>query len=492
MNRKTAIMGAALSGAFVFLAFSHAVPYVVWIALVPLFIAIDGATNRFLPGLVAGAMFAVFAFAWMIPGAKAFTGAAMGYGISIFVVCVATFSLGCAVLLALTPPVLIAPVWILAETLLQWAAAKMPWFLFHLGNALATELIAVQPMSVIGVTGAGFVVILVNYLTAQAFLRRSWRWASSALALPGSYLLGGWLLLPPEQAQGPAFRLAIVAENIPPEIPWDSTNGNARVQQLLRREDSCVAANPDMILWSESAIPWTYSPDDDLVKEVLAHSASRPAAGERPVAVGQGLAGERPITQILGMNTAVSAGVVRNSAYCLLPDGKIAGRYDKYDPLLFIELPALGWQFPFFSADGFSVEPGDSDAPLMTPYGKAGVLICNESALPGAAAARVKQGAQFLLNISNDGWFRDTWLAGQHFYNARLRAVETRKDLVINSNNGQSGCIHASGRIDTAEFLFTIHPNEVISPAVRYPMIPVVGCILFALIIIINQKTRSL
>jgi apolipoprotein N-acyltransferase len=483
MNRSTTI-GAALSGLGVYLAVSHTAPILIWIALVPLFLGCERRPplNRplngrvgFLPGLVAGATLSVFAFAWMIPGSHAFTGATMGYGIVIFLLCTAIFSFGCALLLWRTPPVLVAPVWILAEIVLQWAAEKMPWFLFHIGNALATDLCAIQPVSVIGVTGAGFVVIVVNELVAHAILHRSWRYALAPIILIGCYFAWGWWLLPPAEDKGPSFSMAIVAENIPPEIPWDPTNGNLRVQQLLLQEDRCVATSPQMVLWTESAIPWTYSPDDDLVKEILHHSASR------------------AITHVLGMNTAVSTGVVRNSAYCLLPDGTVAGRYDKKAPLLFIEEPALGWQFPFFSSDGYSVEPGDNDQPLITPYGKAGVLICNESALPDAATARVRQGARFLLNMSNDGWFRDTWLVAQHFYNARVRAVETRKDMVVNSDNGRSGCIHASGRIDTTGLIFTIHPNDILPVAVRYPLIPVYGCLLFALcIIIINQKTKSL
>jgi apolipoprotein N-acyltransferase len=212
-------------------------------------------------------------------------------------------------------------------------------------------------------------------------------------------------------------------------------------------------------------------------------------------------------------NTTLTRDVVRNSAYCLLPDGKLAGRYDKRKPLLFIEQPGPGsWLMPFSSSGGYSVEPGDSDAPLITPYGKAGVLICNESALPGAAASRVRQGAQFLVNMSNDGWFRDTWLVSQHFYNARLRAVETRKDMAVNSNNGWSGCIYASGRIDrtapidrttptdrttpidpanrtdTAGTIFTIHPNDDRPIAVRYPLLPAYICLFFLLITILKTK----
>jgi apolipoprotein N-acyltransferase len=471
-----------LSGLCVYHAVLQTVPFLVWIALVPLFLVLGGQSRSadrysgFLPGLIAGATFSVFAFAWMISGAQTFTGTSVGYGIAIFLLCVVVFSLSCALLLWRTPLVLIAPVWVLAETAVQWGAEKMPWFLFHLGYAFAGDLYAIQPISVIGVTGAGFVVIEVNYLIALAILRRSWKYALAPLLLTGCYMLWGWWLLPsPEKDQGSSFSLAMVTENIPPEIPWDSTNGNRRVQQLLQQEDICIAAHPRMILWSESAIPWTWSPDDDLVKELLSHSR------------------QRSITHVLGMNTAVSAGVVRNSAYCLLPDGKVAGRYDKKYALLFIEQPWLGLQFPFLSSDGYSVEPGDNDLPLTTPEGKAGVLICNESALPGAAARRVRQGATFLLNMSNDGWFRDTWLVKQHFYNARLRAVETRKDIAVNSNNGWSGCIDASGRIDTTGILFTIHPNDRLTAAVRYPLIPVYICVLFVLsIIIINKKPSIL
>jgi apolipoprotein N-acyltransferase len=292
-------------------------------------------------------------------------------------------------------------------------------------------------------------------------------------------MVWGWLLLVVFErsvnsaAQQPAFKLAILQQHIPPEIQWDQANGNALVQRLLQQERGCVAQDPNMILWSESAIPWTYSPNDDLVQELIHHSASA------------------NISHILGMNTAVRDDVVGNSAYCLLPDGKLAGRYDKVRPLLFIEQPWHGLSLPFFSANGYSVLPGKNNLPLPTPFGKAGILICNESALPEAAASTVMQGAQFLLNLSNDGWFRNTYLVSSHFYNARLRAVETRKDLAINSNNGQCGLVSASGRITTTD-LVTIRPNATQTIAVRYPALPVIIClILLFTTIIIHQKTKS-
>jgi apolipoprotein N-acyltransferase len=116
-------------------------------------------------------------------------------------------------------------------------------------------------------------------------------------------------------------------------------------------------------------------------------------------------------------------------------------------------------------------------------------LICNESTLPDAAAATVSHGAQWLFNLSNDGWFRDNYLVQLHFSNVRLRAVETRKDIAINSNNGTSGLVSASGRIDLSD-LVTIHPNGVLTIAVKYPNWPIYVCLIVSLTILIINKTK--
>ena len=484
MNRLTPIVGAIASGLCLFVAVQHTVFLLVWLAFVPVFISLFKRVtlSPFLAGLFIGATLACCAFAWMIPGIQSFTGLSAGYGIFLFLICVLLFSIGCAAVLWLAfripHPLYIAAVLTLAEMVLQWAASGLPWFLFHTGNAVSANLYAIQPATVIGVPGISFIIIWVNGLIAKAIANGHFR----KLWLPGALIAGylGWgllLLILFERSiyntdKQLSFSVSILQQNVPPEVQWDQNNGNALVQQLLQQERQCIAQKPDIILWSESAIPWTYSPNDELIQELLHNSNAA------------------NISHILGMNTTITNEVVCNSAYCLLPGGKLSGRYDKKTPLLFIEQPWHGLLLPFFSANGYSVLPGKDRLPLTTPYGKAGVLICNESALSEAAAATVQQGAQFLLNLSNDGWFKDTYLAASHFYNARLRAVETRKDLAINSNNGRSGLVNASGRI-TEEAFVTIRPNTVQPIAVRYPFLPACICICIVLAtIIINQKTK--
>jgi apolipoprotein N-acyltransferase len=520
MNRYTAIGGAIIAGLCLFVAVQQAVFILGWISLVPVFTTLfsrplfslklkavsckpqttslklqavsckpsrsrlsrDKRSTPFFAGLIMGGTFSGCAFAWMITGIPAFTGLSIGYGVALFLVCVVLFSLCCAGVLwiafRIPNPLFIAAVWTLAEVVLQWLAGSLPWFLFHTGNALSANLYAIQPASVIGVTGCSFVVVWVNGLIAKAIAHRRYKQLWLPLSVFTGFMCWGWLLLflfereGTNMAQQPTFKLSILQPHIPPGIQWDQANGNALVHQLLQEERKCIAQRPNVILWSESAIPWTYSSNDDLVRELLHNSDSA------------------HISHILGMNTAIAEDVVGNSAYCLLPGGKLAGRYDKATPLLFIEQPGQGWLLPFFSANGYSVLPGNNNMPLSTPYGKAGILLCNESVLPSSAAATVRQGAQFLLNLSNDGWFQHTYLVNSHFYNARLRAVETRKDLAINSNNGRCGLVSASGRIDEAD-LVTIRPNTIKTIAVRFPALPVCLCFLVLITtIIIHQKTK--
>ena len=195
------------------------------------------------------------------------------------------------------------------------------------------------------------------------------------------------------------------------------------------------------------------------------------------------------ITHVLGINTEYKTGVVFNSAYCILPGGEVTSRYDKQHLLSFIEKPISGMIMPFFSSEGFSAISDTSHAaPLNTPYGKAGVFICNEASVPAAAASMVKQGAIFFLNMSNDGWFNDTYIVRTHFYYARLRAVESRKDLAVNTNNGYSGLIKASGEIveqerseDAFVKIVSIQPNNLVTTAAILPNWFVFSCLAFLL-----------
>lgn len=84
---------------------------------------------------------------------------------------------------------------------------------------------------------------------------------------------------------------------------------------------------------------------------------------------------------------------------------------------------------------------------LQTPFGKLGILLCYEDALPRVAHEAVKNGADILIALSNPGFFSSTWMPYYHFMQDRLRAIETERFVVRASSNGYSGVIDPKGRI---------------------------------------------
>ena len=438
-------------------------------------------------------LFPALAFFWMIPGAERFTGYSMLYGVGVFLISAVFYSLFCGAFLSafsalkksdnklrsiVINSILAGAIFCVAEALLMLVSAGLPWFDVHSGNGLAENLYAIQPASVFGIHIMSFIVVAVNYLIAVIAIKKLWIKLYIPVAVIAVYLFCGFILLENFNKKLPEnkpFTVAILAENITPDIAWNDNTGNMLVQKLLDLNRRAVTMKPDVALWSESAIPWTYRKDDDLVKEVF--KITDPAS----------------ITHIMGINTAYKENEVFNSAYCILPGGNVTGRYDKQYLLSFIEKPLNGWLMPFFSSKGYSALNDTAHSkPVSTPFGKAGFLICNEAAIPAAAASQVKQGAQFLFNLSNDGWFNDTYIVNLHFYYARLRAVESRKDIAVNSNNGFSGLIKASGNIEEREIseepfvkMVSMQPNNYLTTATAYPKIFIYGCVLFIAIIFV-------
>ena len=465
-----------------------------WICFVPLFICMMNSQPKqaFRTGLLFGLVFSIFCFYWVIPGAEKFTGSSPIYGMLVWLIFAAFFSLFYGLILYVFSLLknkkestkglwmnsfLIATLFTLAEFLLLQLSGNFPWLSVYAGNGLAANIYSIQPVAILGMSILTFIVVLVNYLFAYFIQKKEWKKCWIPVTTIALFVLTGFILLQNFQTKSfteKPFTVAILSENIPPEMKWDEQNGNALVNRILDLNRSAVALKPDMALWSESAIPWTYKKDDDLVNEILKTTT------------------DKPITHVLGINTEYRNNIVFNSAYAIIPGGEVTGRYDKQYLLSIVEKPLSGFLMPFFSNAGFSVV-NDSihDNPLNTAFGKAGILICNEAVMPAAAAIAVKKGAQFLLNMSNDGWFSDTYIPRLHFYNARLRAVESRKDIVVNANNGISGLINASGEIvererseDPFVKMVYVQPNNYKSIATIFPGLFIYCCAFYLLFII--------
>jgi apolipoprotein N-acyltransferase len=139
-----------------------------------------------------------------------------------------------------------------------------------------------------------------------------------------------------------------------------------------------------------------------------------------------------------------------NSAVLLDPLGRRIYTYDKIHLVPFGEYVPLRQWLTFagrLTADISDFTPGTVYRVGEIPGGKFGTFICYEAIFPGEIRRFAASGAQLLINISNDGWFGRSAAPVQHLMMSRVRAVESRRWLLRDTNNGFTAAVDPYGRI---------------------------------------------
>jgi apolipoprotein N-acyltransferase len=199
----------------------------------------------------------------------------------------------------------------------------------------------------------------------------------------------------------------------------------------------------DLIVWPESPSPF-YTNDplfQGAVSELARQSGSWVVAGS---------IGINNFTQTTGGSEGIF-----NSAALVSPQGAWPGRYDKVHLVPFGEYLPFPKLFAF--AGGLTKEVGEfqhgaSHAPLDAGGERMGTFICYESIFPDEVREGPLQGAQVLVNISNDGWYGDSGAWKQHLQQTRMRAIENERWLLSATNTGMTASIDPYGRIvDSSE-----------------------------------------
>ncbi|RYY65253.1 MAG: apolipoprotein N-acyltransferase [Chitinophagaceae bacterium] len=330
---------------------------------------------------------------------------------------------------------LFAAVWVLFEWGRAWLFSAVPFMSYAWGSAAGQSTLLLQPAVFGGVFALTFLLVLPAYLIAVSWHTRRWRAALPAVALLLLQLTGGWALHRAAETKAaglPSINIALVQPALSTDLLWDPQNGNRLVQHLLALNRQAAALRPALTVWTETTVPWTYRPDDDFVGALRTTSV---AAGS---------------AMLLGMSSdGTAADPLRsNSLYLFDGAGALQGRYDKQELLAGAERPFVGGLvLPFQSGNGTRFRAGMGGAPVPSAWGPAGLLLCNEATIPAQARARAAAGATWLAVLGNDNWFADTYVAAGHFNQCRIRAVENRKDLVVNINMGVAGVIRAAGDI---------------------------------------------
>jgi apolipoprotein N-acyltransferase len=163
---------------------------------------------------------------------------------------------------------------------------------------------------------------------------------------------------------------------------------------------------------------------------------------------------------ILNSQEAAPNNGIYNSALLINQEGSLVAQYDKIRLLPFGEYVPLPRWFPGAGLIGAIVgdfTPGTNYRLLPVGQINAGVFICIESAYPAIARTFTSEGADALINISNDGYLGPTAVRRQHLANAIFRAVENGRPVLRVTNTGITAFITPAGEVRDATASFV--PN---------------------------------
>lgn len=463
------------------------------LGLIPLFVIISKTSKKeaLLSGFVFGIGVGFGLFFWMIKGVSIYTGNSMSFGVLITLISTALIGLYFGILCWITAffwitnatskykllfnRLCIAAIWALSEFLLSNFLEAFPLHNIRLGLSFVSNLFFIQLTSFGGLLLLSFLTVLINLLLAEFYITKNRKYLFTSVTLLTVMLLFGALsynVFSPNKI-GQLIKVAIVADNSDPKTKWNTENGNELAKKYFKLCEQAASKHPDFIIWPETALPWTYSKDDDLLNEMVNISRNQ------------------KLTHVIGINNeSISTKKLYNSVFYIDTKNQVNGIYNKQILLKGIEQPLGDFVVPFLSQEGFVLSNGENQKPIQTNFGKAGNLVCNEVVVEKCGAKQVENGANFFFNLSNDGWFKDIYISDLHFYYARLQAVENRKDICIANNCGINGIISSDGNIvsekkESKSTLISgfIQPNNNVSFLSKYPnLFP----FLFVLIILIN------
>ena len=353
---------------------------------------------------------------------------------------------------------LIAAAWVTCDLLRSRILDGCPWVL--LAHSQHAHPLLLQVADLGGAGAVSFVIALVNAALALALrpLVSGRRNApDAALALPASrdrttspraplalagVVLAATLLYGHVQLArwstpaGDTLRVAVVQGNLPDAWRYSlraQPEALARLEELTAR---VLSPPPDLVVWPENAV--SVSPDA---------TAADFASAIRGLPPGSRLLVGAPRAATVGPGRAA----LFNAAFLIAPDGSRAVVYDK----LRLTPWAEGPPWPLGGLGLWTPPPGaySPGAPLPLPELRGhrfGVSICSEAIDARPIREQVRQGATFLVNVANDGWFDGRPAVEQHAAAVALRAVENRRALVRVTATGISQVVGPDGTVRAA------------------------------------------
>lgn len=327
--------------------------------------------------------------------------------------------------------------WVVFEWLRSWFLTGFPWNL--IGTALAFNDNLLQAASFGGTYFLSFLLLLLAgapylYLSSPS-QKQLLKTLFFILFLGGSLYGYGYLRLKNTPLQEGKTTLRIVQPSIPQTMKW---NEEALLQNLRQYVDLSLQKNNeniDFTIWGETAVPFPQNVDNPQLQQIL------------PAVPPHGYL----ITGLIRYTRDLNTYKPYNSMFVINPQGQVVGFYDKSHLVPFGEYIPLreylpSWIRPLANVIGtFGAGNGPQNLTIDN-HPSFGGLICYEVIFPGQIIDRASR-PEWLVNLTNDGWYGDSSGPRQHLVSARLRAVEEGITVARVANTGISALISPYGQI---------------------------------------------
>lgn len=468
----------AISGIILRLAFPKPSIFpLAFIAIVPLgfsILRIDKKRYGFIAGFVFGFIFHYSNIFWLNTVAAynpfAYAGIFfLGIYLSIFGGLFGLFGVMGRDIFKKYPPLFLAALWLILEYLRAVGQLAFPWS--YLSATQAENIPLIQISEITGVWGISFLIALFNFslsALADAYfkkisLKRYIVGTVVVTAIVGVVFIFGLIRMKGDYDKDNPVRVVILQPNISQDVKFASYAGTEMERQQLPGvlEDinfellyKLKEGSADLVVFPESAFTRPYF---GLLQSLLQKIKQQAKRINAPILIGANreVFFDKNGNRVPMGDQAETVGAY-NSAWYFLPTGKL--HHETYDK---IHLVPFGEHLPYFDLiPGFqkiivqtgSFLKGDRYTlfPLENESGEEfrfGTVICFESTVAWLFRKFSSAGADFMVVITNDGWYEDSAGPYQHADLSIFRAVETRQWIVRCSNRGISCFIDPTGKI---------------------------------------------
>ncbi len=331
--------------------------------------------------------------------------------------------------------------WSLLELARSRGELGFPWG--NLSSALVRFPVAVQGVAVYGPFGLSLIVVLLGVLFAIAlfggFARRRAAALLAALLIAAGHLVWGAIEIARFDAgsggRREAVTAAVVQPNVDLAIKWEPAYRDTIFQEIEDLSAGAASSGARLVIFPETAAPISFGHQPSYVRWL------KRIARDNDIDL---------FTGFIDHTREDDEWHPHNAAGLFSGEGNVTGYYIKVNLLPFGERMPFSQYIHVLGRLDFgqaNFKPGTVQTIFRSRGLRFGALICYESIFADYTRRYVLDGADFLVNITNDGWFGSAVGPKQHAEAAILRAVENRVPLLRAANSGISMVVDPVGRV---------------------------------------------